>query len=386
VTYFERQLTRADVWPEYSADVTVVANEMMRLGPKYDFWLATALIGQPTIEFLASDAVRSRAHPFLWARDIPARSDGGAAYFLEGPKEALEHWLERLYPEGSFLTWSAPDADSPVVVYEAVIPAEAVRRLRGLDAAYAPAGGEPLARREAALDLDWSAGAPGPLPIAAVWSGFLVAPEYREYRLALDVPGEGRITLDGEPLAEGVGSIEAARTLFQGQHSLRVEARVNRPGRVRLSWNGDPVPAEAFVAFPLGGHGLVGACYANDAWQGEPVFVELSPLVGFNYHAELSIGPPLSIRWRGLLDAPATGEYGFRLNANEYGSLAIDGVEILATAAADRPAEALLTLTTGPHPIDVRLANRTGFTRIALEWTPPGGRTEIIPPERLSPR
>lgn len=384
--YFHNQLDRADVWPEYSADATVVANEMMRLGPEYDFWLATALVGQPTIEFIASEEVRGRAHPFLWARDIPARSDGGAAYFLEGSKEGLYRWLERLYPEGSFRAFAAPAPNSPVVVYEAVVPATAVQALRGLDAVYSPATGRPLTRREAALDLDWSAGAPVPLPIDAVWSGFLVAPVYQEYRLALEVPGEARIVLDGEHVAAGADRIEVARMLYQGQHALRVETLVDRPGRIRLSWNDAPVPADAYLCFPLGGHGLVGTCYANDAWDGEPAAVELTPLVGFEYHAELSIGPPLSFRWQGYLDAPAAGEYTFRLQANEYGSLTIDAQQVLATAEADRPVEAPLTLAAGPHPIEVRLRNLGGFARISLQWTPPGGPTEIIPPERLSPR
>jgi 4-amino-4-deoxy-L-arabinose transferase-like glycosyltransferase len=385
-TYFHDQLDRADVWPEYSTDVTVVANEMMRLGPEYDFWLATALVGQPTIEFLASEEVRSRAHPFLWARDVPAWGDGGAAYFLEGTKPGFHQWLERRYPEGSFHAFTAPAPNSPVVVYEAVIPAAAVQALRGLDAVYTPASGQPLHRREAALDLDWSAGAPGPLPLDAVWSGFLSAPEYKEYRLALEAPGEARLILDGEQVAAGSDRIEAVRRLYQGQHALRVEARVDRPGRVRLSWDDAPVADDAFFADPLGGHGLVGACYANDAWEGEPVNAELTPLVGFEYHAELSIGPPLSIRWQGTLDAPAAGEYRFRLQANEYGSLAIDGREVLTTLEADRPVEAPLTLTSGSHPIEVRLRNLGGFARIQLQWIPPGGTIEIIPPERLSPR
>ena len=384
-SYFGRQLQRADVWPEYSADVTVVAREMMRLGPAYEFWLATPLIGHPTIELLTSEELRRQARPLLWSRDIPARSDGGAAFFLDQPKEGLARWLERLYPEAASRAWSAPAAGSPTVVHEVVVPAAAVRRLRGLDAAYTPAGGQTLRLREAALDLDWSAGGPGPLPIDAVWSGFLVAPEYREYRLALEVPGEARLVLDGEPVAAGAGRLEAVRTLYQGQHALRVEARIDRPGRALLAWDDDPVPEDSFVAFPLAGHGLVGSCYANDAWQGEPVSVELTPLVGFNYHAELSIGPPLTIRWQGILDAPATGEYDFRLHANELGSLAIDGREVLASPGADQPAEAPWTLAAGPHPIEVRLSNRGGYARIVLQWRPPGGSLEIIPPERLTP-
>jgi 4-amino-4-deoxy-L-arabinose transferase-like glycosyltransferase len=385
-TYFGNQLRRADVWPEYSTDVTLIGREMARLGPGHDFWLATTLIGQPTIEFITSEAVRRCAQPFHWIRDLPARGDGTAVYFLEWTKEGFFEWLKRLYPGGSFRSYSSPAAGSPVMLYQAVIPGDAVKALRGLDAVYTPASGPALTRREMALDLDWSAGAPGPLPLHAVWTGFLEAPEYREYRLVLEAPGELRLELDGERAAEGSDRLELARSLYHGEHALRVEADIDRPGPIRLSWDGEPVPGDALFAYPLGGHGLLGAFFTNDRWEGAPAHVELTPLLGFGYHTELTLVAPLSVRWQGYLDVPGSGEYLIRLNANEEGSLAIDGREILRTPQANTGIEARLDLTTGPHPIEVRLRNTGGSAAIFLSWTPPGGRTEIIPPERLSPR
>jgi hypothetical protein len=385
-TYFDRQLTRADVWPEYSTDVTLVAREMTRLGAGPDYLLATTLIGQPTIELLTTEEVRRRARPFHWVRDLPARVDGTAVYFLEGTKRGFFEWLQRLYPGGGFRAYTSPAAGSPVILYQALIPGDSVMALRGLDAVYTPASGQALTRREAALDLDWSDGAPAPLPLHAVWTGFLEAPEHREYRLMLEAPGELRLELDGEHAGEGAGRLEVARTLHLGEHALRVEARVDRPGPVRLSWDGAPVPGDAFFAYPHGGRGLLGSFFSNDRWQGPPVHVELTPLLGFGYHAELTLVAPVSVSWRGFLDAPASGEYHFRLDANEEGSLAIDGREILRTPQANTGVEARLDLTAGPHPIEVRLRNTGGSAAIFLSWTPPGGRTEIIPPERLSPR
>jgi hypothetical protein len=126
--------------------------------------------------------------------------------------------------------------------------------------------------------------------------------------------------------------------------STRSGRRPDRSARrIRLSWDGEPVPDEAFFAYPLGGHGLLGAFFTNDRWEGEPAQVELTPLLGFSYHAELSIGPPLSIRWRGFLDVPETGEYRFHLEANEAAFLSVDGQEILTTPAPSRGVEAPLT-------------------------------------------
>lgn len=385
-TYFGNQLRRADVWPEYSTDDTLVAREMARLGPESEYRLASALIGQPTIEFLTTEAVRRRALPFNWVRDLPARGDGTAVYFLEGTKRGFFEWLQRLYPGGSFRAYTSPAADSPVILYQAVIPGDAVTALRGLDAVYTPASGPALTRREMALDLDWSAGAPGPLPTHALWTGFLEAPEYREYRLVLEAHGELSMDLDGERVGEGEGRLEVARTLYVGEHALRVEARVDQPGPIRLSWDGAPVPADAFFAYPHGGHGLLGSFFTNDRWEGTPTYVELTPLLGFGYHAELPLVAPLSVRWQGFLDVPGSGEYVVRLDANAEGTLAIDGREVLRTPKANTAAEARLDLSAGPHPIEVHLRNTGGSTAIFLSWTPPGGRTEIIPPERLSPR
>jgi 4-amino-4-deoxy-L-arabinose transferase-like glycosyltransferase len=385
-TYFHKQHDRADVWPDYSTDTTLVANEMMRLGPEHEFRLATALIDAPTIDFITMASIRGRILPFHWARDLPASSDGPVAYFLEGAKEGYLRWIGRLYPEASIRAFTAPTPGSPVVLYEAAVPAAAVHRLRGLDAVYTPAGAALLRRREAALDLDWSAGAPGPLPIDAVWSGFLSAPEYRVFRLDLEAPGAIRLLLDGESVGEGRDHISVERPLYQGAHQLRVEARIGRPGRVLLSWDGAPVSAASFFACPFEGNGLLGHVFTNDRWEGEPVHAELAPLIGFNYHAELVLDPPLSFEWRGFLEAPVAGEYGFRLQANELGSLAIDGRELLSSSGVNTIVEGRLSLEAGRHQIEVRLLNRGGHASIFLYWTIPGGSTELIPPERLAPR
>jgi hypothetical protein len=81
------QLRRADVWPDYSADATLVAHQLLRLGTDHEVWVAPALLEHPAIEFHVPAAVRGRAHTFQWQQDLPARSDGAAAYFFEGTKQ-----------------------------------------------------------------------------------------------------------------------------------------------------------------------------------------------------------------------------------------------------------------------------------------------------------
>jgi 4-amino-4-deoxy-L-arabinose transferase-like glycosyltransferase len=382
-TYFREQVDRADVWAAFSADSTIVANEMKWLGPDQNYWLSTLFLGQPTIQFINPDMDPNRTLPFHWARDLPAHGSGPAVYLLDGSKEGFYDWLKVLYPEGSFRTYSPPKQSDPVVVYEAVISSEDVQSLQGLDAVYVSESGQRVSQREAALDLDWSAGAPVPLPLDAEWSGFLHVSNYRSAQLAVEAPGEVRLFLDGELVAEGEGSAAYGTKLFQGEHEIRVEAHVDSPGQVRLSWDDSPVPAEALFAYPLGGHGLLGSFYTNDNWEGEPALMELTPLIGLRYHAELSIPSPFSVIWQGYLEAPVSGEYRFLLETVDDGWVTIDGQEVVRTP--DTP-DATTTLTAGRHPIEVGFRNRGGFARIFLRWVPPGEEPEIIPPSNLSPR
>ncbi|OGO49448.1 MAG: hypothetical protein A2148_08200 [Chloroflexi bacterium RBG_16_68_14] len=375
-TYFGSQLRHAVVWQTYSTDVTIAAREMERLGSGYDYRLSTLFTGQPTMEFVYPEVGNGIGLGFDWARDIPATSDGPAAFFLDITKEPFYDWLQALYPQGEFHRYSPPGVSDPVLVYEAIIPGEAVQVLRGLDATYR-SGDQVITRREAALDLDWSREAPDALPLEAVWAGFLKAPDYRDYQLALEAPGRIRLFLDGELLVEGDGRVDAVRRLYKGEHELRVEARVEQPGRVRLSWDGEPVPPDAYFAYRYAGHGLLGSFYTNDNWEGEPELQELDPFVGFRYHAELPFASPFTVSWQGYLEAPVSGDYVLELEAIDSGQLFIDGGEVLPTP---------YTLTEGRHAIEVRFLNVGGFPNIFLYWTPPDGEREVIPPVWLSPR
>ncbi len=383
--YFNVQLKRFDAWAEYSTDATIASNEMRRLGPDYAYRLSATLQGQPTIRFqnpvLDGDKVRG----FDWVLDIPSSTDTPIAYLLDETKQPLWEWLHQLYPQADFRQYGPPLGDGPNIIHEAVVPLDAVLALRGIDATYTPTGGPPVSRREQALDLDWSVSPPVSLPADATWSGVLEAPEYKDYTTTLEVPGSAQVFLDGEKVAEGSDRISFARKLYKGEHDLRIEAHIERPGVIRLLWGDDsPVPATAFFSYPLAGHGLIGSFYPNESWQGNPVLVQLDPLVGFQYHSELdSVGRPFTVAWTGFLDVPYTDDYAFQLEAHEEGTLIIDNVEVDAKPGTTNP----IHLSQGRHAIEVRLFNTGGFANVFLYWLPPFVKErQIIPPDRLWPR
>jgi len=45
-----------------------------------------------------------------------------------------------------------------------------------------------------------------------------------------------------------------------------------------------------------------------------------------------------------------------------------------------------LTLTAGPHPLEIEMWNSLGRGGLHLRWTPPGGRKAIVPPWALECR
>jgi len=382
--YFNVQLTRSDSWAEYSTDATIASNEILRLGRDGNYRLSTTLIGQPTITFQNPNLDGDKVRGFDWVLDIPASTDNSMVYLLDAEKESLWAWLQQVYPTGEYRQFGPPQGDGATIVEEAIISNDAVLGARGIDGTYTPANGAPVNQRENALDLDWSAQQPVSLPMDAVWSGVLEAPEYKDYTTTLELPGSARVFLDGERVAEGSDRLSFARTLYKGEHDLRIEAHIDRPGAIRLLWKDAPVPATAYFSYPLAGHGLIGSFYGNERWQGAPALVQLDPFVAFSYHSELDfIGRPFTATWKGFLDVPNTGDYAFQLEARQEGTLLIDG----QTVAAEPGLTQSIQLIGGRHPIEVRLLNKSGGARIFLTWQPPSvDEWQVISPDRFWPR
>jgi hypothetical protein len=109
------------------------------------------------------------------------------------------------------------------------------------------------------------------------------------YDLRLQAPGEIKLSLDGQLLAQSSNVVESVQYLYKGEHGLEVSVHVEGPGAVRLLANGTPLPESAYFVHPEAGNGLLGSFYANDNFSGNPTFRELDPFIGFAYHSEAAV-------------------------------------------------------------------------------------------------
>ena len=91
--------------------------------------------------------------------------------------------------------------------------------------------------------------------------------------------------------------------------------------------------------------------------------------------------PPYAVRWRGLLDAPVGGRYGFAVDAQGEAALTIDGQEV--EARPDSVTERVLA--SGPHAIALDYRVASGDARLVLSWQPPGRRLTPVPETALAP-
>jgi hypothetical protein len=87
-----------------------------------------------------------------------------------------------------------------------------------------------------------------------------------------------------------------------------------------------------------------------------------------------------SIEWNGFLDIPLAGTYVFSLSGNAAGSSAEIGRHVLLAAGGAARAQ----LKKRIYRVRLRYRAQPGTT-YALMWEPPGGRTEVVPPELFSP-
>jgi hypothetical protein len=279
-------------------------------------------------------------------------------------------------------------------VYETILDMGDVSSLMGIQAVYTSADGRRMERLESQPGNDESGGLPLSPPLRAVWTGFIAAPDYGEHLLGLRVPGHARILLDGQPFAEGDGTIENRAVLFQGPHRLEIEADIGETGPVQLYWQRrdatavEPVPATELFSSPSVYWGLRASFFTGVGFEGTPAWERLDPFVAFRYGGDIDIpvSGPFSVRWQGKLMAPASGSYGLRLFTIGDGRLLIDGQQTLVTTSPSATNEGEFALTAGAHDIEVLFSNSIGSSQVVLSWRPPAGEWVEIPAQYFAPQ
>jgi hypothetical protein len=92
-----------------------------------------------------------------------------------------------------------------------------------------------------------------------------------------------------------------------------------------------------------------------------------------------------SVRWTGLLRAPATGRYVLGLTVNEGAKVWVDDrlvIEELKGTGKRKPTQATVSLEEGMHSFKVEFWDGGGLARVRLSWQVPGAGSEEIIPEK----
>jgi hypothetical protein len=367
----------------FNTDVTIAAQEMQRQPDGYDLRVSP-LFYSPVTNYIYPEITRARGIDLM--RDVPVSTESeGVAFFLDYTKLPYVGWLNLLYPGAQLRQVDSPVKGSLPLVYEVIIPRDQVDALRGIDGTYERPGQQAVEVREPSLDLDWSTAPPLDPPFNARWTGVIKFANYQERQLTFVAPGHVRLTIDGQLVGEGDGSVQYRGFFFRGDHTIEGEATIERPGQVALKeFESTLAPTQYFAGEPLAApHGLLAKLYDAPDFTGPPHLQQLDPFVGYHYHNELPSLGDFSMSWDGYIDIPADGAYAFWIEAVESGWMSIDGREVLAPGI---PRVDLL-LPAGRHPVQVRFSNKGGYPAVFWYWAPPGAtEREVVPAARLSPR
>jgi 4-amino-4-deoxy-L-arabinose transferase-like glycosyltransferase len=389
-TYFVRQAHNFRSWVEFATPETIVAHRLAALGDDMQPYIVAYYDRHPTLRFLAPNAPPYQVFDTTGYLPIVQPADKGMFIALDTGLLPVFEQLQELYPAANFESVTPPFGGAPVL-YLATLSPDDVASIQGATGSYFANhdwAGEPSVRKDAALDFTWPQDAPVPLPFSVEWQGVLRVESYGVYTLTLHAPAHAELFLDEFPVLEGSGVITGARVLAEGNHQLRLRA-IGADGKFRLAWQppdrqAQTIPPWLLYVPPVTANGLQGAYYANGDWSGEPAFLRIDPQLHLYFHVP-PLPRPYTVEWTGKLATAVGGEYRFGLKSTDEATLWIDETIVVSNSVRAARAEGIITLTTGLHDVRVRYGDRTNRTQIHLDWTPPGGETQIVPAQAWFP-
>ena len=263
-------------------------------------------------------------------------------------------------------------------------------------------------RLDSKVDFDYGTGAPpvdgiGDNLFAIRWEGTLRVSTGGAWRFYTVSDDGVRLEVDGvsvidswqdQAATERTGEI----SLSAGTHDFSLEYYENAGGAVvQLGWQGPGQPKAVMPpeAFPPPANGFTARYDTDeDPMTGPAALIHQDAQVNFNWaggHPYPDIpADHFSVRWRGMVEAPGTGEFIFTVGSDDGNELFVDGVRLTNDFAGNHPLEEFsgtITLTQGEqYLVDLRYRENTGQAACLLYWEGPGtaGR-ELVPQSAVSP-
>jgi hypothetical protein len=221
--------------------------------------------------------------------------------------------------------------------------------------------------------------------VAASWEGAIRLEHGGEY----DLIGEGglEIFVDGRRWS-------GQSYLGRGLYGLRVVLADGASGDARLLWQlpdaePAPIPREALFRYNWLQRGLIGTYYANNNWEGAPIFQQVAPFLLLAWPDELPIvlQTEFSVRFTGALRVTEPGAYWLRIDADDGARLTLDGEVLAESLIPNQPnnIEITVDLDQGDHPIEIEYFQNGGGSALRVYWRHGEELYSPIPPAALVP-
>ncbi len=389
-TFFNKQRFASDSWNVQSTAETFAGREMARLASSHDLVVSSMFAGHPSVNFIAPSVTNYKIFNPNDVLVLGNANQRGVAYLLDTGLESLYTQLQKYFPQAEIRELVPPRGGTPMA-YSVVIAPEDIQKVLGVNAQLYKSGFDGAVEKEitlANLAANWSSGAPAsnvPLPdvFQAEFHSTLYVPLSGGYRFAVKGAPDAEIFVDEFRVAT------PPLILGKGNHALRVRLP-NANRQFELTWQppavaaAQSIPANALLRAPVSNNGLLGAYYRNGNWAGEPAFLQIDPEVAFYFH-NLPLPRPYSVEWKGKVYAPRRGDYVFSTQSIDESVLMIDGKSLVENRQSGAFVDGRVTLEKGWHDLNLRFADRTGYTRVYLYWTPPRGAREVLPARYLLP-
>lgn len=401
--FFRVQTQDFAVWNSFSTGETLIARQLAELSPETsDVWLMSYFQVRgdvhPVQEFLAPQwkGLTKRLHtwdsmPLVWT------PEKDAWLFFDFDTLLPFQTLQSFYPDGDYRELK-PDFSPSVAGRLAHLTTDVLATAQGMDLTWLDADDAPLAvvrMPQIALDLPEAAPTDS---VSGEFTGILRILEYGDYRLALAAPTAAELWIDETSILTGTGEMATTLPLATGNHTVRlrftVPASQDDAGSLALAWarpatDDEPVPAAVLFSAPVTANGLLGVYRsggesAPDEETQAPLLAAIDQQIHTIFHTT-PVNRPFHAEWTGKLAIPADGTYRFSANGINTVTVEIDGELVVTGGDAGVRTEVSLPLGAGLHDLRVTLQAVDSFTRVLVEWAPPGLDFGPIPFSALFP-